>query len=69
MSNTGTPQVGERWRWSYCEGPDWCCGGEGVITKITTFDGEPCYEVKTDDATGWDAFQINDDLLRVEKIT
>ena len=39
------PKVGERWRWSFCEGPSWCCGGEGVISEIGVHKGETWYSV------------------------
>lgn len=66
----GEPQVGERWRWSYCDGPDWCCGDEGVVIEVASFDGKPSYEVLTrEDPPHFDAFQFTDDLRRAEKIS
>lgn len=64
------PQVGERWRWSFCDGPDWCCGNEGVIVAFTTYKGRDYAVVQTDDATGHDEFSPQDpDVLRMEQVT
>lgn len=62
-----TPQIGERWRWSYCDGPDWCCGNEGEIVSTEIYEGKLVFNVVTNDATRRDAFSL-DDVNRAERI-
>lgn len=71
------PKIGERWRWSYCSGPSWCCGNEGTVvrvdpdgTRVVKLDRRsPVPRNTYDGQVGFDGFDPTDlEIRRMERV-